>query len=232
MLKFTLILMVIPIVITLAAVLWFLIINKDKKNSFFYKRKLQRFNELKDNIEKNLKLGKEISTEDIEKFELMIENNDMLKREYYVFAKKLRESNIKEEIIFKFFNEINSKIQNNEDMAFENLYSKGLENFIIMTNSSWIGNDKVDEFLIKCFNNSSKKIRLEAFNALSNRQNIKYFSMALVLAGDKLSDFSKDEIFENLDKFKNRRLLNTIINKLKDESDNIRLKDIMEKYLA
>ena len=100
------------------------------------------------------------------------------------------------------------------------------------TNSFWRENKKVDEFLLKCLHSSSKKIRLQAMNAIANRGNIASFTKTFVVACERLSDFTQREIYDALDKFKDKKMLRSVLVKLREESENIRLKYIVKEYLA
>ena len=54
-----------------------------------------------------------------------------------------------------------------------------------------------------------------AINAIANRGNIASFTKAFVVACERLSDFTQREIYDALDKFKDKKMLNSVLVKLK-----------------
>lgn len=231
--KFELIVLCALLSIFLIVILYFVFrMLFTKIKMFFYNLKLKKFNLLLNKISKDLKVGQYPKVEDIDEFKNILQKDNRIKEKYYFAVKELIEENINDKILQKFIEEINSCIVTSEDLSFEYSYSKELEVFIVKTNSFWTENKKVDEFLLKCLHSSSKKIRLQAINAIANRGNIASFTKAFVVACERLSDFTQREIYDALDKFKDKKMLNSVLVKLKEESENIRLKYIVKEYLA
>lgn len=231
--KFELIVLFALLIVFLFVMLYFLLrILFLKIRNFFYNFRLKKFNEISNKIFKDLKIGKYPDSDDLENFKTLIQKDKRLEERYYFKVKALIEDNIDSKLLSKFIEEVNSCITESENVSFEYSYSKELEVFIIKTNSFWIDNKKVDEFLLKCLHSSSKRIRIQTLNSLANRGNIASFTKALVVSCEKLSDYTKKEIFDSLDRFKDKKMLHSILIKLKEESDNIKLKHILKEYLA
>ncbi|WP_290771060.1 hypothetical protein [Anaerofustis sp.] len=214
-------------------ILLYFFINKNfyTLHKKFYEVKIKKFKETLDTVLSNLKNGNYPDSDTIEYLIHNI-NNSQYKENYYYSVIKLTMKNNINETTVKFINDINRKTDDNLKLAYTNLYSKKLENLIIKLNTYNREDEQINIFLQKCLNNKSKIIRNEALETICIRGDIETFAKAIITAGEKSSDFSEKEIFNFFNDFKNKKILLLILEKLKNETDNVKLKLILKNYLT
>ncbi|EDS71538.1 hypothetical protein [Anaerofustis stercorihominis] len=230
--RFTLIVLTAILMILLIVILYFSLstLFAKIKNAIF-NIKIKKFIIAVTESFDNLSHGKFPQSETIEFICLNINKDKAMKDLFYKKAEEVLTDTDHETITRKFMDEINNKINQNVSFIYEDSYSDDLNDLITITASYDIKDEKANEFLLNCLKSNSKRIRTHAFSVISLRGDINTFAKAVVITCDKLADYSFEEIKTALNKFKDRKILLPVLKRLKDETDNIKLKLTLRDYL-
>ena len=230
--RFTLIVLTALLMILLAVILYFSLSSLwSKIRNAIFNIKIKKFIIAVTESFDNLSHGKFPQSETIELICLNMNKDEAMKDLFYKKAEEVLADTDHETITRKFIEEINTKTNQNIDFIYEDDYSDKLNDLITLTASYDIKDEKANEFLLNCLKNNSKRIRSHAFSVISLRGDINTFAKAIVISCDKLADYSFEEIKTVLSKFKDRKILLPVLKRLKDETDNIKLKLTLRDYL-
>jgi len=230
--KFTLIIINTLFMTFLLMLLYFLVSFIYVKIKYFLLHlRTKKFKNTLDETFNYLSHGKYPDNSIIEYICFSINKNTIFKDIYYDLSYKILLATEHYTIIKKFIDEINNNIEDEINFTYSKEYTNELYNVITKCATYNKNINDTDNFLLRCLINNSKEIRVYSLSIIALRGYINTFIKALVVANDKLADFTYDEIKKALDIFRDKKTLIPVLNKLKEETDNVKLKLTLNKYL-